>query len=377
MLKQYLSGNPIFITINTTQEATLIVNTPDGNSISLIKNPENGVVKWNIQDIFEPLVPNRPFDKDEPMIFQRRGNNPWSDWEKPGVTWIGTPNIEILDSNGVTITTYDFVVYAGGIKTNLLRKLALNGKNIFDHKLNNYKKNFFMTTRTVNNYINMPLTEIDFLYYIHSYDRNAPTHPPVMFDIKDFNNNIITSSPINVINYSTIAYNISMYINTPGIYSISVCEDGTVLNFVEVLIIEVIEPIKSHERYILRFKNSYGMYERIEITGNAVSEQDIEEQENYLKHDAVTDSFIEQKTRSTATDIIKAECGYRTQDRLMFIRDMLQSDDVLLLNNENDWIKVFVTAENNIIPLRVTKPGSMAFTIRMAESDKFYSPDII
>ena len=69
------------------------------------------------------------------------------------------------------------------------------------------------------------------------------------------------------------------------------------------------------ERYLLEFLNSYGAYERIEVTGIGNIESEIESDSTYQIYDESIDDYIEARERQSARDKLQVESGIDIENR--------------------------------------------------------------
>ncbi len=343
-----LAGNPVFVEYNNNSlPVTLVIMKADNSEIIHLQAiPDSaGKIRWNIADILEAYIDQSPFP-DMDTDLQRRS---------PFIY-----NLKFEISGQTVLTQTNRIAFGGGIPNGIFRKLAAAGTNIFAAKLQNYTTNCFLTTRSNSEKITMPATEAGYLYMIGDDSEHTLTITAATGESGDLT--IPAGIAINAINFASIV------IVQPGIYTVAI--DG-----VQVLAVELTEPTGSRERYLLNFRNSYGVYEQLEVTGRAVSEPEYAEENVYSIYDSITDSLRNEKFRREVTEVIKVECGYRSRERLMFVRDMLQSEDVRLLGADGEWINVLVSTESDTVPKLLTEPVSIPLVIKFAEADSRHTPD--
>lgn len=69
----------------------------------------------------------------------------------------------------------------------------------------------------------------------------------------------------------------------------------------------------SRERYLLEFLNSYGAYERIEVTGTgSIKRESDEDEKPFLSYDEIIDDYVESWDRTSGRETMAVESGYRT-----------------------------------------------------------------
>lgn len=126
----------------------------------------------------------------------------------------------------------------------------------------------------------------------------------------------------------------------------------------------------SRERYLLQFLNSYGSYELIEITGIGTIKREADEESAFNAYDEVIDDYVESWERLSGKESMTVESGYRTNDELIFLIDMLSSEDIKILGLDGRNIRVNVTAENLTRAARATSPESIKLTLHFSDSEQ-------
>lgn len=293
-----------------------------------------------------------------------------------------------ISGNGYLIPAPDFMVYFsihfpapiiqpsyggyaiyGGIPKKMYRKLSEMNTNIFEYKY--FKKesnNYVLTTRTASKQIQIRETEIcplmfmyqgeDFKFVSHSGKTiHIPPQPGYHDRFVGFNLEKI------LYDFFTQKDELTHYINvlTDDKYSFSIA---------------VLPTVPSEEKYILEFRNSLGAYERIELSGKASSEPKFEDEELFNVYDKTVSDFTENRKRTLTTETIKCECGCKTHEELLFLRDLISSDDIRILGPDKAWAKVHVTVEEYAVDLNMTEPKSIPLIIRFDEKEEFYLPNL-
>lgn len=134
--------------------------------------------------------------------------------------------------------------------------------------------------------------------------------------------------------------------------------------------IAIEEALPSVERYLVRFRNSLGCMEVIELVGHAsmVPAAADDDNEVNLSYDAVTDSYTETRERVTTVETITVPSGVKRTDEVMLLRDMLNSDEVYFVADGEQW-RVIPSCEELRIPLHPTEPQSYDLQFRMTEGE--------
>ncbi|UVV77414.1 hypothetical protein NXW84_06600 [Bacteroides fragilis] len=259
------------------------------------------------------------------------------------------------------LKTLSLKAVIGGISKRLLRRLLDENSNIFTWKLLNSSVNFFKTTRTNGRIITIRETEllpIPFLYPDGALkivaagietSLSGTAGQPVALNLyrlrqKLFQTNQKLASVFDIYSGSTKSCTIVI---TPGTVS--------------------------RERYLLEFLNSYGAYERIEVTGIGNIESEIESDSTYQIYDESIDDYIEARERQSARDKLQVESGYRNTEELVHLMDMLASDDIKILGLSGRNIRVNAVADNLTHAIRSTVPESIKMTLHFVDSDVRYT----
>lgn len=345
-----LTGNPIKLTINTTSLATFAIR--EGENTIYTGSGEGDFFVF-IQDILAAtLQPVNLYNESPDLLLYATGN---------------FKNIKIVVTNldGATVTL-SLKAIIGGVSKRTLRRLNDENNNIFTWKLLNAAGNFFQTTRTAGRIITIRETELlplPFLYpdaplkiIASGIETNLPGTPGESMAInlyrlrkKLFETNNVLASVFDV--YSGTVKSCTIVI-TPGTVS--------------------------RERYLLQFLNSYGVYERIEVTGiGSIKHEASKKEETYQVYDELVDDYLEARERQSSTDTLQVESGSRTPDELIHLIDMLSSDDIKVLGLDGRNIKVSATAENLASAARATSPESIKLTLRFAESEHHHTGSLL
>lgn len=340
-----LTGNPIKLTINTSSYVTYTIK--DGDNLIYTGSGEGSFFVF-IQDLLSTTVQPATLYNESVEVLP----------VVAGTSKDIAIKVVNADAEEVNLTLKAFV---GGISKRTLRRLNDENSNVFTWKLLNSAGNFLQTTRGNGRIITIRETEllpIPFIYpdaqlSVVSAGINTTlpgaTGTAVALNLYRLRKNLFEANHI-------LASVFDIYSGTTKACTI-VITPGTV----------------SRERYLLEFLNSYGAYERIEITGIGSIEHKAIENDTYQIYDELVDDYIEARERQSATDTLKVDTGYRTPDELIHLIDMLSSDDVKLLGFEGRSIKVIATADNLVSAARATEPESIKLTLRFAESEYHYT----
>lgn len=340
-----LAGNPIKLTINSSSVVSYTIRQADR---TIFSGSGEGEFSVFLQDILSGILsPKHLLNESTDILLL----------DSTSATDIA---ISVQNTQGET-KALSLKAVIGGISKRLLRRLLDENSNIFTWKLLNSSVNFFKTTRTNARIITIRETEllpIPFLYPDGALkvvaagietSLSGTAGQPVALNLyrlrqKLFQTNQKLASVFDIYSGSTKSCTI-------------VIIPGTV----------------SRERYLLEFLNSYGAYERIEVTGIGNIESEIESDSTYQIYDESIDDYIEARERQSARDKLQVESGYRNTEELVHLMDMLASDDIKILGLSGRNIRVNAVADNLTHAIRSTVPESIKMTLHFVDSDVRYT----
>jgi hypothetical protein len=274
-------------------------------------------------------------------------------------------SISVKFTQGNSILNYSGNIYNGGIGKRLFRQLYIHNTDIFSYKFTDTSKQFFLTTRTSGRHITMKENEICPLFFVATDKTySVVTEYGNTFILPEMTVNRLYALSIDAIRgYSDLLYN-----KMPSFFGIMI--DGQY-----VFDVTVTQPVPAPDKYIIEFRNSFGVYERLEVSGRCLSEPEFGENNAFDRYDVTVDDFIEKNERLSVREVINAEFGYKTPDEFLFARDMLQSDDRRLIDPSGNYHQVRVLSENFSHELHPKQPGSVPLKIRFVDTDTSYSPE--
>ena len=336
---RYLAGNPIIVGLFVAANTGLVYKIWDGGVIfqgSIYTGTTE--IQVDITSLFEDLKNEVSFRYYE---------------------------IELLDATGTTrIDLKGFTVYGGGISKSLMRELAKNNSDIFVYKLKNAYENFLLTTRSNTRTIRIPENELEQLYFYKT---------GLLFDVKcegvflqhyDF-----TTAPeaIGEIDFNAMR---NQHLAATGrlINEFQICSPSGSVSC-NILITQAI----TRSDFMLKFRNSWGAYERISIMGDIEYQPTNSEPAKIALYDNIISEFVPTAQRKEITHIYKAMLGYKSRDERLFIIDMLLSQNVILLCNGMEY-EVTVTADSSTFDSTKSDPLAIAVTLELNDKDTNYSP---
>lgn len=341
-----LVGNPIKLSINSSSLAAYVISV--GEQEVFTGSGEGNFFVF-IQDILAEVVqPAQLYNESEDILLQ-------AECRSKNIT------IKVSNSEGNS-QTISLKVFIGGISKRMLRHLNDENKNAFIWKLMNPDGNFFQTTRTSGRLITIRETELLPIPFIY----------PDGGMVKVVANNIETAligvvgQPVALNLYRLRKHLFDTHHILASVFDIYAGD-------IKSCTIVITPGTISRERYLLQFLNSYGSYELIEITGIGTIKHEAEEENTFNVYDEIVDDYVESWERMSGRESMTVESGYRTNDELVHLIDMLSSDDIKILGLDGRNIRVNVTAENLTRASRPTSPESIKLSLRFADSEQRYT----
>lgn len=268
--------------------------------------------------------------------------------------------------------TFEMLALPGGIPRQQFKTYALAGKDVFDSRLYGRHANFFFTSRTAGWRIEMKETELYPLYFI------AYTHS-VRLTIK------------GAVSGNALGYEIPggiCTLNPDLLRKEMLAQTGVLENVFDLwpdfgggakfgcrLVITHCDPVR--ERYRLKFRNSFGVFEIMEVTGKLIENTDYAgvEQESYRRLDPVTRRFSNLRRRLEATRSFTISTPLE-RTRGEFMADMLASEEIYLLNAFKTPARVNVTSEDFNRQLIQETPESISLRIELTDPDSYCGENI-
>lgn len=264
--------------------------------------------------------------------------------------------VRVWDEDKETVLTGK--CYPGGISRRLSRFLTENGTDIFKAKFFNYRSNFMLTTRTTGNNICMRENEIGPLYFIAKEGYSLKISDLFGHNIK------ITPEKNGHI------YSLNMEVIRKDFF-----EQGSLSSYFNITVnnktVLTVSIIKGAENpVVLMFKNSYGVYEKIELAGKVNVQPEFTKQNPIDVFDNAIYEFTQKVERNGYTPAVTVESGYKTIEELNFIRDMLISEDVYLINGQ-ERIRVMVSTTKMKYKEPQSEPISVEIKITFCDRESY------
>ncbi len=265
---------------------------------------------------------------------------------------------------------YGCYVIPGGVSRQNYKRLAHLDKDIFQERFFNPGCNFFLTTRTASWLIIMKESELFPLYFL-------PRNNGDMIKIverasgKSYEYNRLETGAA-VLDMAAIRMYFAENENVlPSVFDIYYNS-----KFSCRIVIERCEP--SREHYRLKFRNSLGVFEIIELAGKLSISPKYEgaDAARFKRYDTDTAEFYTDRGRVERSQSITAETGIKRPDEIRFLMDMLGSEEVYLLDFAPLPVKVIPSAENLIYRPHPETPQELTLKLEISSSEENILQDI-
>ncbi len=132
------------------------------------------------------------------------------------------------------------------------------------------------------------------------------------------------------------------------------------------------DPVKE-EKHILEFRNSFGFMERMLLFGKMKYEPEITEGEEYVINE--NGVLRKNKQRGSFTQVYKSNIGYKRMTDILFLQDLLMSEEVRIYNPLSDeFLECSVSAEISLSMVQ-SIPESIPIEIKVMNPEKYMSLD--
>lgn len=260
-----------------------------------------------------------------------------------------------------------FLGFKGGVSMQNLRALAANGTDIFAARLLDRRGNFFLTTRTHGWQIAIKETELAPLYFIVEHRELRLTITAMGHTYA-----LDTEEGIMALDIARLRRKIWEERGCiPSVFEI-ICDRQFCCRIV------VEEAKVAKERHLVKFRNSFGAFEIVELAGEAVLSEnfaDADEEGGAMGFDRLTRSYVKIQTPKERDTAITVNTGAKTSEEMAFLGDMLISGETYILS-EYGWEPVKTSVENNERGRRQRQPESLSIRFDFIDTDTLAMPDM-
>lgn len=262
--------------------------------------------------------------------------------------------------------TFSGTAFRGGISKLAYTQLADKYYNIFTFRLNVPYSQFLFTTRTNSEQITIRKTELHPFVFISSglplQFKSLATNNFFEIDLPE-RNTICTLDLQAVIDKFNADF-------TEDPTTIEIRSDG-VLSFR----FKIVPGATTEERYLIRFVNSLGAPEVIEVSGRLYHTPEASEEYTWqaLSEHRI---FEEKRSRVNYRQVLEVESGYKTRQEHSFIQDLIRSDKSFLIFPDGTTVECLVSAEEIRFGEQLVTPGSIPLTVKLLFDESFVTPNI-
>lgn len=261
--------------------------------------------------------------------------------------------------------TFTGIAFRGGISNKSFAFLANNGLDIFSYKLFNPLGLFLFTTRTNEPILNIHRSEFYPFAFIHS---------GLTISFKSGSGNIITpnteaENTVCGLDIETLIQEFEdIHGETPDTIEVYTADE---LSFT----INILPDTISEEIYRIRFRNSLGAFEVMEVTGRLYHTPEYSEANTWMK---ATDFWFFEKDRERLEyqEVKEVEAGYRTRKEHPFVQDMIGSDEIYFIWPDGKEDRCLVTVDELHYGERLITPNSIPLRVEMVIIESQVNPYI-
>lgn len=307
----------------------------------------------NVAELLEAIVP--------PMADPGSSSDLLLELETDNSVTVEAVVTDVQGEQGDTVQTFTITAHRGGISKQNYRRLLAQETDIFAHRFLNGGCNFFLTTRTADWRLVVKETEIYPLAFFY------PAQGPLQL------RELSGGRYLTITGVAGKLY----ALNIAAVRKYFYTENNIIVNAFDVYVgsdyacrIAIEEAQAARERYRLKFRNSYGAFELVDITGQAQIAPtfgDDEDGGSYQRYAQDLDDFALERPRIPMREVINVSTGFKTNSELRFVLDMLASDEVYLLDYAGEPLRVVVTA--NELSYKRQPDGPQAFDLVITPAD--------
>ena len=389
----YFSENPIILKIDGSNIATGIVNQgvpATSVVVSLVQVAGgfssqfqyqlrgtfyNNIVQFNLSPVLREVV-------NTDIVFPFNSENSYY----PNSTALIFCVCDFFDKNNRLIGKFIFyfLLLSGGISSTLFKKV-LNSlySSIFNLKIFKQDSQKLLTNRNPIFATWNEIKECPFCFFIRA-KKEEPNVTVQLASHSDIFPDLITlTPPEDITDYAIWRFNLyaafktiieqnNVQINSDNFFFIVTTNISSTPSRSQHLFFIKDTP-KTAQSRVLVFRNSWGVFEALEVTGE-FSEKISRESELYGKYDIFSDSFescesVELEVKNTFTGVT----ALMNNERLKFMRDFYNSREVYLVEEDGYLTKVILSETNQIVMTDKRTVTSLPVSFTIAQNDTKFS----
>ena len=276
-----------------------------------------------------------------------------------------TYEVLLLDGAGNTVETKQFTVYPGGISKLMQRKLIAAGTDIFALKIKNHETNFFLSTRSFNTELFIPENELMPLFY---YAKGMKFKIRVSQNTCELDGIDGTGYPDEVLEGIDFAALRLYYANEYDVWANDfriVTDNGWSCS---VIITE-----GNETPFYLKFRNSFGMFEKIALYQESEYAPTFQESEKVLTYDAAINGLKTTNRRKEITNKYRFNTRYMSANERMFLIDALLAKETFIEAYGVEY-EASITCSADLFAATNAAPMAFSITAELADKDNYFSP---
>ena len=260
----------------------------------------------------------------------------------------------------------DFIAVRGGISLRRFRLLAMRNTDIFGIRfLNNHTgRNPFFTTRSENVVFDVKETELAPLYFINTE-----------LNTKLSATNGRESVELGVINSGIYAIDINairqLFFSGYGLLSntFSIFKNDTCISTINIIAVA-----PSLESYRVKFRNSLGVFEILDLQGELSIIIPAKKEDPYYIYDVFTGTYSAHQERESKELSLSIPVIVKTPEDFALIQEMTSSDEVYLLGLSGDAVRILPIPEEITYKKAFTEPlpAELKFIVSDAENTFYH-----
>lgn len=327
-----MTGNPVVMrpgmTAGTTSLRGISVYVSMSSTVAYLgylTSPEDIDIS-EILDAAAPAIPEVPAGNTQPICCLENAQT------------LAERKFKVQMQSGSTSEEYSGIAWPGGLPLRFFRKMAAAGTDIFQDRFLNYKGNFFITTRSSGFRITVPETEISPLYFIS--DGTLDVSIVEKAGGFEYSPGKLRSG-IYALDLRTLRQHfIATHNVLPSAFDVKVGGKA-------VCSIVIGREAPAPERYLIRYRTSFGIMENLAMTGSMTMEYSPENDDNttFRRQDSITFGMTKGRERISSRITAKISGSVHGRRGVLRIAEMLQSPEVYLVDERGNDIGVIPSGE--------------------------------
>jgi hypothetical protein len=347
--------NPVWLLISDTVSANYTYTVKDGSGNSVFVGTVTGQsIRVNLSDFVRSIVPLSTPDNFLSLsaVFTDLAN------------FVTPFSVDV--TNGITPVTLSSKAVPGGIPLYQFRKLANNSTTAFDDRFFNKTTNFILSTRGRDKELFVRETEL----------------APIVF-FPCFTSLEIRSGIISLATYTGegTAITKAVALNLDALRKSHFSAEKHIFNRFDfftdgnyVFSINILES-KEYRGYGILFRNSLGVFEKVELIGEITYSPEQPADVDYLGYDLTTDSLSNLRERAFVVEKMTVEIGYQLPERRIWMKDLLNSDECYLCVGA-DRYECKISEDVNPIQRTFPTAEGLLLNIQLIDSELLYAPEM-